>query len=116
MMHTAKRWAIAFGVTGVLALAGAAAGTPTLAGLLSGTGAIPSAPLAFGDGPKGAQGCTDDSTSQQAPTGGTVGQICQGAGLSFIGPSIGQVASVMGATVIGPANVNSTVSAGNGAG
>jgi hypothetical protein len=39
--------------------------------------------------------------------------VCQGAGLSFIGPAIGQVATVIGPTIIGPvANVNVAVSAG----
>lgn len=32
-------------------------------------------------------------------------QICQGAGLVFVGPAVGQVVSIVGPTIIGPAAV-----------
>ena len=42
-------------------------------------------------------------------SGGTANSVCQGSGLSFIGPSVGQVATVMGPTIIGPADVGTVV-------
>jgi hypothetical protein len=40
--------------------------------------------------------------------------VCQGTGLSFVGPAIGQIATVIGPTIIGPAVIgNVTVSAGS---
>jgi hypothetical protein len=57
---------------------------------------------------------TGDTPSEQGAVGGTTSSVCQGSGLSFIGPSVGQVATVIGPTVIGPATVgNAIVSAGN---
>jgi hypothetical protein len=51
----------------------------------------------------------------QGAVGGTSNQVCMGAGLSFIGPSIGQIATVIGPTIISPGFVgNVIVSAGNG--
>ena len=53
----------------------------------------------------------------QGQTGGTQNEICQGAGVVFIGPAVGQVASVVGPTIIGPTNVGAVnVSAGDIAG
>jgi hypothetical protein len=72
----------------------------------------------IGDNPATAVGPCNTPTGAegQGGTGGTSGQACLGAGLSFIGPSIGQIASVVGPTIIGPAFVgNMVVSAGNGA-
>ena len=61
--------------------------------------------------------CGIDNAQLQGDTGGTNNQVCMGAGLAFIGPSIGQVATVIGPTIIGPAVVGSiNVGAGNIAG
>jgi hypothetical protein len=50
----------------------------------------------------------------QGRVGGINNQICMGAGLAFVGPSVGQIASVIGPTIIGPAVVGVLiVSAGN---
>jgi hypothetical protein len=55
--------------------------------------------------------------SGQGATAGTTAQVCQGTGLSFVGPAVGQIATVIGPTIIGPAVVGSVVvSAGNGSG
>jgi hypothetical protein len=45
----------------------------------------------------------------------TVAQVCTGAGLTLIGPSVGQIATVIGPTIISPSVVigASVVSAGN---
>jgi hypothetical protein len=57
---------------------------------------------------------TGDTPQQQGPVGGTANSVCQGSGLSFIGPSVGQVATVIGPTVIGPATIgNAIASAGD---
>ena len=53
--------------------------------------------------------CSTDSNEQQGATAGTANSVCQGSGLSFIGPSVGQVATVMGPTIIGPADVGTVV-------
>ena len=59
--------------------------------------------------------CGRPTTGEGQAGNGTVSnQVCQGAGLTFIGPSIGEIASVVGPTIIGPAFVGSTiVSTGN---
>jgi hypothetical protein len=59
--------------------------------------------------------CGRPTAGQGQGGSGTVStQVCQGAGLTFIGPAIGEIASVVGPTIIGPAFVgNSIVSAGN---
>lgn len=68
----------------------------------------------------GSQGAFGPCATAFGPNGqgavaGTVSSVCQGAGLSFIGPAIGQVSSVIGPTIIGPAAIgNVVVSAGNG--
>jgi hypothetical protein len=52
---------------------------------------------------------TGDTPELQGQVGGTSNSVCQGSGLSFIGPSVGQVATVMGPTIIGPSNVGTVV-------
>ena len=54
-------------------------------------------------------------TFAQAPTGAGNGnpgtapiQVCQGSGLSFVGPTIGQIGTIIGPITIGPAVVGST--------
>jgi hypothetical protein len=82
----------------------------------AGTGALPIA--AGGNGALAAGACdTNRVTEGQGGTAGTQNQVCQGSGLSFIGPSIGQIANVMGPTIVGPAVIGTLiVSAGNAAG
>jgi DNA polymerase III subunit gamma/tau len=87
----------AFGGPG---LGGVGLGGPSAAGSQGALG-----PCATAFGPNG-----------QGPSAGTFSIICNGGGLSFIGPAVGQVASVIGPTIIGPAVIgNVVVSAGNGA-
>jgi hypothetical protein len=59
--------------------------------------------------------CGRPTAGQGQGGNGTVSnQTCQGAGLTFIGPSIGQIATNIGPTIIGPAFVGSSiVSSGN---
>jgi hypothetical protein len=60
--------------------------------------------------------CGSSSAQQggNGPTAGTTAQVCQGGGLSFVGPAIGQISSIVGPTVIGPAvGVTVIQSAGN---
>jgi hypothetical protein len=117
MMTTRQRFAVALAVTGVLATGGsAAAGCAISAGLAVRPDPVPAGLLAFSGGPTGAEACSRQNLDGQGTTAGTSPQVCIGSGLSFIGPSIGQVATVIGPTTIGPAQVNSVVSAGNGAG
>ena len=89
-------------------------------GTLPGVGATPGA-LGYGGGgdtmASGAAGpCgTANGNIDQGPAGQQVTQVCQGSGLTFVGPSIGQVATVIGPTIISPAfNGAVNVSAGNG--
>lgn len=61
-----------------------------------------SAPAAYGQFLPGL-GCSDvPGGDGQGATGGTTTEVCQGAGVVFIGPQVGQVATVIGPTVIGP--------------
>jgi hypothetical protein len=53
--------------------------------------------------------CSTDSNEQLGATAGTANSVCQGSGLSFIGPSVGQVAAVMGPTIIGPSDIGTVV-------
>ncbi|MEA2211271.1 MAG: hypothetical protein QOF83_1219 [Solirubrobacteraceae bacterium] len=65
--------------------------------------------------PTNAGACASTPGPQgQGATGGTTATVCQGTGLSFVGPAIGQIATVIGPTIIGPAVIgNVTVSAGS---
>jgi hypothetical protein len=57
--------------------------------------------------------CSRPSAEGQGGTGTADHQVCQGSGLSFIGPATGQVATVIGPTITGPAtNLNVVVSGG----
>jgi hypothetical protein len=93
MRFTPQRFAAVLGIT-AFAICGPVAGAGALVG--------PGSP------------CGTDTPSQQGATAGTSNTVCQGSGLSFIGPSVGQVATVIGPTVIGPATIgNAIVSAGD---
>jgi hypothetical protein len=60
--------------------------------------------------------CGRPTVDGQGSVGGVNDQVCQGAGLTFNGPSIGQIATVIGPTIIGPAVVGTSIqSAGNAA-
>jgi hypothetical protein len=52
---------------------------------------------------------TSTGAGSQGRTGGTATQVCVGAGLSLIGPSIGQIATVNGPTTISPGFVGITI-------
>ena len=67
----------------------------------------------------GATGACDPVVSGgQGPAGNAESLVCQGAGLTFVAPSIGQIASVIGPTIISPAVVGNQIitSAGSVAG
>ena len=108
-------------VAALAAIATFAVGAP-----VASASTFPAATLPFGALPLGAGGAspitsgacdTTRVTEGQAGTGDATNQVCMGAGLSFIGPSIGQVATVMGPTIIGPAVIGTLiVSAGDAAG
>lgn len=58
--------------------------------------------------------CGRNTPEGQGGTGAVAPQICQGAGLVFMGPSVGQITSVIGPTIIGPTVIgNVGVGAGN---
>ena len=106
MTHIRKRLAVGLGVTGVLAIVGSVASArPNLA--RPGLVAL--------DDPTGAQACTTHGNDGQGGTPGTQPQVCQGSGLSFIGPTVVMTTQI-GPTTIGPALVNSVVAGGNVAG
>ena len=112
MMATWKRLAVTLGVTGVLAIGGSVAsacatmtvGLPALA---------PPGLLALND-PSGAEACTHRSNEGQGSTPGNEPQVCQGSGLSFIGPTVVSTTQIA-PTTIGPAQVNSIEAGGNAA-
>jgi hypothetical protein len=82
------------------------AAPPLRAAPFAGTGVV-SGPCSSAEGGDGRQGST----------GSVLNVLCQGGGLTFIGPSIGQIATVIGPTIIGPAVIGSViVSAGNAVG
>jgi hypothetical protein len=116
MMHTPKRIAVTLGVAGVLAIGGsvASAWTTMTASPSARYDLAPPGLLALND-PSGAEACTRHSNDGQGGTPGTEPQVCQGAGLSFIGPTV-VLTTQIGPTVIGPAQVNSVVAGGNSAG
>jgi hypothetical protein len=77
---------------------------------------FPAAGLALPGGGFDAVGgpCGRPSVQGQGSTAGVSNQVCQGAGLTFNGPSIGQIATVIGPTIIGPAVIGtSVISAGD---
>jgi hypothetical protein len=119
MPSAPKRLAAAIATVGVLAIgapgAGAATGGFQVPSGFSGWGGfVPGGFPAADNGIAGAFGpCSRPSAEGQGGTGAADHQVCQGAGLSFIGPAIGQIATVIGPTIIGPAaNLNVVVSAG----
>jgi hypothetical protein len=105
MMPTPKRLAVVLAVTGVLAIGGSVAGAS----------AASAAGLALFDGvPGGAEACTNKSVEGQGATAGTENRVCQGSGLTFIGPSLGQAATMVGPTIVGtPLIGTSVVAAGD---
>jgi hypothetical protein len=119
MLSTRKRLAAVIAAIGVLAsvapVAGARAAIPGFPGL-SGVAPLGVSPLG-GDFAGSVGPCSRSSAEGQAGTGSYATQVCQGSGLSFVGPAVGQVASVIGPTIIGPTSIGSVVvSAGNVAG
>ena len=112
-MRTPKRLAARLGVAGALAIGGsvASACTTMTAGLLAQRNLAPPDLLALND-PSGAEACTTRNNNGQGGTPGTAPQVCQGFGLSFIGPTV-VLTTQIGPTTIGPAQVNSVVAGGN---
>jgi len=111
MMDIRKRLAVRLGVTGVLAIGGSVAGAcATMSTSLPARSGL----LALND-PAGARACSTNSNDGQGGTPGTAPQVCQGAGLSFIGPAV-VLTTQIGPTTIGPAQVNSVLAGGNFAG
>jgi hypothetical protein len=92
------RIAVAAAIAGI-AVMGAA--TP-----LADAQVIPTAPCSYVQVPTGPAG-----NPGTAPI-----QVCQGAGLSFVGPVIGQLGSVVGPTTIGPAVIGVTAAAAGNVG
>jgi hypothetical protein len=81
---------------------------PTGAGTFPAAWAIPAGNTSVTPGQ-----CSSTIAGGVGPPGQTTSQVCQGSGLTFIGPAVGQVASVIGPTTIGPAFIGtSIVSAG----
>ena len=121
MMSKRRAMISSLAATAALGISAPAASATTTAGLpaFSGLGGPFAAPGAASLGSiVSAPGPCGRSLTQigQGDTAGTVGDVCMGPGLSFIGPAVGQVATVIGPTVIGPAVVtNVVVAAGNGA-
>ena len=115
MMHTRTPLPVRLRVAAVLAIGGSvvsACGTIT-AGRPGGPNLAPPGLLALND-PSGAEACTHRSNEGQGSTPGTEPQVCQGSGLSFIGPTVVSTTQIA-PTTIGPAQVNSVVAGGNAA-
>jgi hypothetical protein len=116
LMHTRKRLAVRLGVTGVLAIGGSVAGAwATMTASLPARPDLPPPGLLALDDPSGAEACSVHSNDGQGGTPGTQPQVCQGSGLSFIGPTVVMTTQI-GPTTIGPALVNSVEAGGNVAG
>lgn len=114
MLSTRKRLAAAIAAISLLATTapGASAAITGFPGFPGVAPPLGLSPLGAGAGSFGP--CSRSSAEGQAGTGTISNQVCQGGGLSFVGPSLGQVASVIGPTIIGPTSVGSVVvSAGN---
>ena len=85
--------------TAALAVGAPAAGATTWPAF-SAVSSIPTGGLSL---PANAAGpCATISNEPQGSIGGTEASVCQGSGLSFVGPAVGQVATVMGPTIISP--------------
>ena len=113
MMTTRKRLAVTLGVTGVLAIGGSVAGA--CATMTAGLPALAPPGLVALNDPSAAEACSRHSNDGQGSTPGTEPQVCQGSGLSFIGPTTISTTQ-RGPTTLGPAQVNSVEAGGNVAG
>jgi hypothetical protein len=113
MLSTRKRLAAAIAAIGVLATAAPGA-SAAITGFPGFPGVAPLGLPAAGNAAGALGNCSRSSAEGQAGTGTISNQVCQGGGLSFVGPAVGQVASVIGPTIIGPTSIGSVVvSAGN---
>jgi len=115
MMHTRTPLLARLRVAGVLVIGGSVAsacGTMT-ANLAARPDLAPPGLVALND-PSGAEACTHRSNEGQGSTPGTEPQVCQGSGLSFIGPTVVSTTQIA-PTTIGPAQVNSIEAGGNAA-
>src|ERR1700757_453139 len=102
MMHTRTPLLARLRVAGVLVIGGSVAsacGTMT-ANLAARPDLAPPGLLALND-PSGAEACTHRSNEGQGSTPGNEPQVCQGSGLSFIGPTVVSTTQIA-PTTIGP--------------
>jgi hypothetical protein len=107
-------------VAALAAMAALAVATPVASASVFPTATLPFSadPSAIGGNTSLAGPCgSSRPTAGQGDTGHVANQVCQGAGLSFIGPSIGQISTVVGPTIIGPAVIGNLItSSGDAAG
>jgi hypothetical protein len=99
--------AAALAATAVLAVGAPAAGASTFPAWsvptgLNGVATARMALPAVGAGVVAGGPCGDPTVGDfSSPAGGTSSQVCQGSGLSFVGPATGQIATVIGPTITG---------------
>ena len=109
MPHIRKQLAAAIAALGALGITTPGASADFGLGVPVGTVASP-----IGNPVGGVAPCGRVTPEGQGGTGSSEQQICQGAGLVFVGPADAQIVSVIGPTIIGPTAVgNVAVSAGD---
>jgi hypothetical protein len=92
-------------VAALVAAATLAVGAPAADATVATSSLLPVAAPTAGSFPggRGAGVCSRSSGPEgQGGTGEVAHQVCQGAGLVFIGPSSGQISTVIGPTIISP--------------
>jgi hypothetical protein len=107
MRHIRKHLAVAIAAIGVLAVAAPGASAVGFTGFPVPAGGL--APSPIGGNAGAPAPCGRATANGQGSTGTADPQVCQGAGLVFVGPSTGQIATVIGPTIIGPAVIGSSV-------
>ena len=90
-------------VAAALAVAALAVGAPAAgASTWPVSAGLPSIPAALPLPGNAAGPCGTVAQQGQGRVSGNEASVCQGSGLSFVGPSVGQVATVMGPTILSP--------------